>query len=91
MPTRPPFFNLIRQGRGDCVTAWPLLRVQAETMKFGRLWADYEVCPHAPAATVERRSDVRHGVEPYGLLVRVWPAAGPEPAFFRGPVDRDPP
>ena len=60
-------------------------------MKFQTTWPDYEVCPHTPLEAVERRSDVRQGIEPYGLLVRVWPAAGPEPPFFCSPVDQDPP
>ena len=59
-------------------------------MKFQSDWPDYEVCPHTPAATVERLSEVRQGIEPYGLLVRVWPADGPEPAFYRSPVDAGP-
>ena len=60
-------------------------------MKFRSKWPDYEVCPHTPVATVERRSDVKPGIEPYGLLVRVWHADGPEPAYFRSPVDPDSP
>ena len=63
------------------------VRVQAETMQFRELYPDYEVCGHTPAAAVERLSDSRPGIVPYGLLVRVWPADGPEPAFFRSPVD----
>ncbi len=56
-------------------------------MQFRELYPDYEVCGHTPAAAVERLSDSRPGIVPYGLLVRVWPADGPEPAFFRSPVD----
>jgi len=56
-------------------------------MQFSTLWPDYEVCAHTPAAAVERLSDSRPGIVPYGLLVRVWPADGPEPAFLHSPVD----
>ncbi len=65
--------------------------VQAETMGFRTKWPDYEVCAHTPAAAVEWLSDSRPGIVPYGLLVRVWPASCPEPAFFRSPVDRPDP
>mmetsp|Transcript_7861 Transcript_7861/g.16770 ORF Transcript_7861/g.16770 Transcript_7861/m.16770 type:complete len:324 (-) Transcript_7861:369-1340(-) len=60
---------------------------QAETMGFGTRWPDHEVCRHTPADEVERLSDCRSSIVPYGLLVRVWPADGPEPAFLRSPVD----
>ena len=60
-------------------------------MGFHKQWPDCEVCGDTPAAAVERLSDSRPGIVPYGLLVRVWPADGPEPAFFRSPVDPDPP
>ena len=70
-----------------CACAHACLDVQAETMQFRTRWPDYEVCAHTPAAAVEWLSDSRPGIVPYGLLVRVWPADGPEPAFFRSPVD----
>ena len=63
------------------------VRVQAETMRFRKLWPDHEVCRHTPVDEVEWLSDSRPCIVPYGLLVRVWPAAGPEPAFLRSPVD----
>ncbi len=58
-------------------------------MGFRTQWPGYEVCCHTPAAEVERLSGIRAAIIPYGLLVRVWPANGPEPPFFRSPVDSD--
>jgi hypothetical protein len=56
-------------------------------MGFQTIWPDHEVCRHTPVNEVERLSKNRPGIVPYGLLVRVWPADGPEPDFFRSPVD----
>jgi hypothetical protein len=61
--------------------------VQAETMQFRTQWPDYVVCRHTPVNEVEWLSDSRPGIVPYGLIVRVWKAHGPEPAYLRSPVD----
>jgi hypothetical protein len=63
------------------------VRVQAETMGFRKRWPEHEVCKHTPVDAVEWYSDIRPGIMTYGLLVRVWPADGPEPAHLRSPVD----
>jgi hypothetical protein len=59
-------------------------------MNFRALWPCYEVCNHTPIDEVEWLSNVRPGMVPYGLLVRVWPADGPEPAKLHSPVDPKP-
>jgi hypothetical protein len=56
-------------------------------MLFTEEHPDYVVCQHTPKDLVERVSDNRSAIIPYGLLVRVWAEGGPEPAFFRSPVD----
>jgi hypothetical protein len=56
-------------------------------MGFRTQWPNYEVCKHTPVDEVEWFSNIRPGIVPYGLLVRVWPVDGPEPAKLRSPVD----
>ncbi len=69
------------------VIAKPRRPLQAETMGFTRRWPGHVVCPDTAPDQVERYSDIRPALEPYGLVVRVWPKAGPEPDFLRSPVD----
>jgi hypothetical protein len=57
-------------------------------MQFRTKRPGYKVCMHTSEDSVEWLSDDRQAIVIYGLLVRVWPAEGPEPAFFSSPVDR---
>lgn len=46
--------------------------VQDETMQFRSKWPEHAICPHTREGLIERKSDTRGGVIPYGLLLRTF-------------------